>query len=66
VKSGGSRSAYNFFHLPPAPFHLSSGSVLRVLLGIGSGLRFTTYSLHPLKVLSLGAWLVKSLGRKVT
>ena len=26
-------------HLPPAPFHLSSGPVLRVLLGIGEGLR---------------------------
>jgi len=27
------------FHLPPAPFHLSSGPVLRVLLGIGGGLK---------------------------
>ena len=27
------------FHLPPAPFHLSSGPVLRVLLRIGWGLR---------------------------
>jgi hypothetical protein len=28
-----------FFYLPPAPFHLSSGHVLRVLLGIVRGLR---------------------------
>ena len=37
----------SIFHLPrpasgPAPFHLSSGPVLRVLLGIGGGLRITT------------------------
>ena len=49
MESGRSRSAYGFFtfHLPrpasgPAPFHLSSGPVLRVLLGIGGGLRITT------------------------
>jgi len=31
-----------FFHLPPAPFHLSSDSVLPVLLGIDGGLQITT------------------------
>ena len=48
MESERSRSAYGFFtfHLPrpasgPAPFHLSSGPALRVLLGIGGGLRIT-------------------------
>jgi hypothetical protein len=49
VENGRSRSAYGFFtfHLPrpasgPAPFHLSSGPVLRFLLEISSGLKITT------------------------
>ena len=51
MESGMSRSAYGFFtfHLPrpasgPAPFHLSSGPALRVLLGIGGRLRVSLNS----------------------